>query len=75
MLHQPTLRPITRKLTDTKVKAAKPKKDGKPLNLTDGGGLYLHVKPSGKSTGKYWRFCSRHRATIRQTHYPARRSA
>jgi integrase len=52
MPHQPTLKPCKRLLTDTKVKAAKPKRDGKPLNLTDGGGMYLHIKPSGK----FWRY-------------------
>lgn len=52
MTNHPTLKPCKRLLTDTKVKAAKPKPDGKPLNLTDGGGMYLHIKPSGK----FWRY-------------------
>lgn len=52
MAHQPNLKPCKRLLTDSKTKAAKPKKDGKPQNLTDGGGMYLHVKPSGK----FWRY-------------------
>jgi len=38
------------KLTATAVKQAKPK--DKPYKLADGGGLYVHVK----STGKYWRY-------------------
>ena len=38
------------KLTATAVKQAKPK--DKPYKLADGGGLYVHVKP----TGKYWRY-------------------
>ncbi len=42
----------TYKLTNTAVKNAKPKPDGKPVKLFDGGGLYLHVKP----TGKVWRY-------------------
>ena len=37
-------------LTDTSVKSAKPK--DKEYKLSDGGGLYLLVKPNG---GKYWR--------------------
>lgn len=40
------------KLTDSAIKAAKPKEDGKPVKLSDGGGLCLHVK----TTGKYWRY-------------------
>lgn len=39
-------------LTDSKVKQAKPKDDDRPAKLTDGGGLYLLVKPQGK----YWRY-------------------
>ena len=42
----------TYKLTNTAVKNAKPTKEGKPVKLFDGGGLYLHVK----ATGKYWRY-------------------
>ena len=38
-------------LTDTKIKNAKP--EGKPVKLTDGGGLYLEITPSG---GKHWRY-------------------
>ncbi len=37
-------------LTDTTVKSAKPK--SKQYRLTDGAGMYLLIKPSGK---KYWR--------------------
>jgi len=40
----------TRPLTDTDIKNVKPK--DKPYKLTDGGGLYLYVSPSG---GKLWR--------------------
>ncbi|MGB3916236.1 MAG: integrase arm-type DNA-binding domain-containing protein [Thiothrix litoralis] len=43
---------MKRKLTDTAIKKAKPKPDGKPNNLFDGGGLFLQVKPGGK----YWRY-------------------
>ena len=38
-------------LTDTRVKTAKPKE--KPYKLTDGGGMYLLVKPNGS---KYWQY-------------------
>jgi len=38
-------------LTDTKIKSTKP--ELKPVKLTDGGGLYLEVTPSG---GKHWRY-------------------
>jgi integrase len=38
-------------LTDTQIKNAKPQK--KSIKLTDGGGLYLEVTPSG---GKHWRY-------------------
>lgn len=44
---------MVRKLTDSKVKNATCKADGKPLNLSDGGGLYLHIKAGGK---KVWRY-------------------
>jgi len=43
---------MRRNLVDSTVKNAKPKPDGKPCNYTDGGGMYLHVKP----TGKFWRY-------------------
>ena len=43
---------MQRKLTETKLKHAKSKADGSPQNISDGGGLYLHVK----TTGKYWRY-------------------
>jgi integrase len=42
-------------LTDTSVKAAKPKAEGKPIKYTDGGGLFLLVNQSGK----YWRYSYR----------------
>jgi len=38
-------------LTATEVKQAKPQ--AQPYKLTDGGGMYLLIKPNG---GKYWRF-------------------
>ncbi|MEB4592005.1 integrase arm-type DNA-binding domain-containing protein [Candidatus Thiothrix sp. Deng01] len=40
------------RLTDTAVKNAKPKPDGKPAKHTDGGGLYLWVTQSAK----VWRY-------------------
>lgn len=43
---------MKRNLTDSTVKNAKPKPDSKPLNLTDGGGMYLHIT----TKGKYWRY-------------------
>lgn len=41
-------------LTDTAVRNLKP--SDKPYKLADGGGMYLHVTPSG---GKYWRLAYR----------------
>ncbi len=41
----------TTKLTDTRIKAAKPA--DKPIKLTDGSGLYLEVRPTG---AKLWRW-------------------
>ena len=38
------------KLSDLKCRTAKP--EAKPYKLSDGGGLYLHVKPNGS---KHWR--------------------
>jgi hypothetical protein len=38
-------------LTDIKVRTAKP--EGKPYKLSDGGGLFLLVQPTG---GKWWRY-------------------
>ena len=43
---------MKRILTDTTIRNAKPKPDGKPAKHTDGGGLYLLVN----GTGKYWRY-------------------
>ena len=37
-------------LTDTRVRNAKP--EAKAYKLSDGGGMYLLVKPDG---GRYWR--------------------
>ena len=42
-------------LTDTAIRKAKPA--ASPLKLTDGGGMYLLLKPDG---GKYWRMNYRH---------------
>ena len=39
------------KLNATQIKQAKPR--GKLYKLTDGGGLYLEIKPSGK---RFWRY-------------------
>ena len=41
----------TDKLTDTTIRNAKP--GTKPVRLSDGGGLYLEVTPTG---GKLWRW-------------------
>ena len=49
-------------LTDTKVKAAKARE--KPYKLTDGGGMYLLVKPNGS---KYWQY--RYRLNKKQGTY------
>ncbi|MER9833370.1 tyrosine-type recombinase/integrase [Mesorhizobium sp. M0145] len=43
-------------LTDIHCRNAKPKADGAPLKLADGGGLFLAVTPAG---GKYWRMTYR----------------
>ena len=43
---------MKRKLTDSIIKTTKPKQDGKPTNLSDGGGLYLHVT----TNNKVWRY-------------------
>ena len=42
-------------ITDTRIKTAKPKE--KPYKLTDGGGLYLQIQPTG---AKYWRLAYRY---------------
>lgn len=39
-------------LTDTSCRNAKPSPDGKDIKLSDGGGLFLQVRPTG---AKYWR--------------------
>ncbi len=44
------------KLTDTAIKNAKPKSDGRPEKKSDGGGLFLLVNKSGK----YWRYSYRY---------------
>ncbi len=41
---------MLKKLTDTAIRAAKPKE--KPYKITDGGGLYVLVNPGGS---KLWR--------------------
>lgn len=41
-------------LTDAKIRNTQPGE--KPINMTDGGGLYLEVRPTG---AKLWRFRSR----------------
>ena len=43
------------KLTDTQIKRVKP--NTKPYKVSDGGGLFLWVTPSG---GKVWRWAYRH---------------
>lgn len=43
--------PAVMPLTDTKIRNAKPAE--KPVKLTDGGGLYLEVRPTG---AKLWRY-------------------
>lgn len=60
---------MERKLTDTKVKKAKAKPDGKPATLTDGGGLFLYITRHGK----YWRYLYRYdgkRQTLSIGSYP-----
>ncbi|OHX15708.1 MULTISPECIES: integrase arm-type DNA-binding domain-containing protein [Chromobacterium] len=43
-------------LTDTAIRNAKPREDGKPAKLADGGSLFLWVMPNG---AKYWRMAYR----------------
>ena len=43
-------------LTDTAIRNAKPREDGKPDKLADGGSLFLWVMPNG---AKYWRMSYR----------------
>ena len=56
-------------LTDTSIRKAPP--DTKPRKLTDGGGMYLLLKPDG---GRYWRLDYRHggkRKTLALGVYPS----
>jgi integrase len=56
-------------LTDTSIRKATP--DTKPRKLTDGGGMYLLLKPDG---GRYWRLDYRHggkRKTLALGVYPS----
>lgn len=46
--------PVTNKLTDTKIRSFKPQ--DKPYKKSDGGGMYLEVRPTG---AKYWRLAYR----------------
>lgn len=58
----------TGKLTDIEVKKAKPGE--KPVKLSDGGGMYLLIRPDGS---KYWRLDYRHnnkRKTLALGVYP-----
>ena len=41
---------MSKKLTDTAIRTAKPKE--KPYKIADGGGLYVLINPGG---GKLWR--------------------
>jgi hypothetical protein len=43
------------KLTDTQIKRTQP--NTKPCKVSDGGGLFLWITPSG---GKLWRWAYRH---------------
>lgn len=47
---------MKRKLNDLLIKNATCKPDGRPLNLSDGGGLYLHIKKHCKSWRYNYRF-------------------
>lgn len=53
---------MKRKLTDSFIKkSALPHITGSPCNYSDGGGLYLHAKP----TGKYWRYNYRYNGKMK----------
>lgn len=62
---------ITKPLTDTQVKQAKPK--AKEYNLVDGGGLALRIKPSGSKLWlfNYYRPYSKKRANLSLGAYPS----
>ena len=47
------------RLTNTKVKNAKPEVSSGQTKLSDGGGLFLLVKANKKKVGKYWRLAYR----------------
>ena len=54
-------------LSDTAIRQAKPA--AKPVKMTDGGGLFLQIKP----TGRYWRYNYRYgnkRKTLTIGSYP-----
>lgn len=38
---------MKRNLTDKLISKTKPKADGRPTNLSDGGGLFIQIKPTG----------------------------
>jgi hypothetical protein len=50
LLSRETERDTVMALTDTRARTAKP--SAKPYKLSDGGGMYLLVRPDG---GRYWR--------------------
>ncbi len=52
VLNQKAYKQMKRKLNDSTIKNAKPNAEGKPRNLSDGGGLYLHIR----TNGKVWRY-------------------
>lgn len=56
------------KLTDTKIRNAKPRE--KVYRLSDGGGLYLEVKPNGSKIFRYRYMLSGRTTTMSLGHYP-----
>lgn len=60
---------MKRNLTDKLISKTKPKADGRSTNLSDGGGLFIQIKP----TGSYWRYNYRYsnkRKTLTIGSYP-----
>lgn len=60
---------MQRKLTESKIKRTPTPANGKPLNLSDGGGLYLHIKTDLKVWRYNYRFAGKQK-TLTIGRYP-----